>query len=66
VCVGYDLRKKTQRYYETSQLPFCQLLGTPQENKKQSVYEGSHVVPRTELAKETLAWLDRYLGPVTR
>jgi dienelactone hydrolase len=52
--------------YETSQLPFYQLLGTPKENKKQSVYEGSHVVPRTELVKETLAWLDRYLGPVTK
>lgn len=23
-----------------------------------------HFVPRTELVKETLEWLDRYLGPV--
>jgi len=50
----------------TSQLPFYQLLGTPKENKKLFVYEGGHMVPRTELVKETLAWLDRYLGPVTK
>jgi hypothetical protein len=28
------------------------------------VYEGGHDVPRTELIKETLRWLDTYLGPV--
>jgi len=28
------------------------------------VYDGSHSVPATQLAKESLAWLDRYLGPV--
>ncbi|MBZ5499614.1 MAG: protein kinase [Acidobacteriia bacterium] len=50
--------------YETSQVPFYQLLGTPKENKKLIVHEGSHVVPRTELVKETLAWLDHYLGTV--
>jgi len=52
--------------YGTSQLPFYQLLGTPKEDKKLFVYEGGHMVPRTELVKETLAWLDRYLGPVTK
>jgi hypothetical protein len=25
--------------------------------------EGGHSVPRTQLVKETLAWLDRYFGP---
>ena len=50
--------------YETSQLPFFQLLGTPEENKRIFVYEGGHAVPSTQLIKETLAWLDRYLGPV--
>jgi hypothetical protein len=29
------------------------------------VYEGGHDVPRTELIKESLAWLDTYLGPVS-
>jgi len=50
--------------YETSQLPFFELLGTPKEHKKMFVYEGGHSVPRTEVVKETLTWLDRYLGPV--
>ena len=50
--------------YETSQLPFFKLLGTTPEHKKIMVYEGGHSVPKIELAKETLQWLDHYLGPV--
>jgi serine/threonine protein kinase/dienelactone hydrolase len=52
--------------YETSQLPFYELLGTSKEHKTILVYEGGHTVPKTELVKETLAWLDRYLGPVSK
>jgi serine/threonine protein kinase/dienelactone hydrolase len=40
------------------------LLGTPAEHKRQIVYDTDHYVPRNEFVKETLAWLDRYLGPV--
>jgi|GEM_PF-6068058 len=32
--------------------------------KKYLVHVGGHDVPRTDLIKETLAWLDKYLGPV--
>jgi len=49
---------------KTSQLVMFRLLGTPKENKRQVIYESGHAVPRTEMIKETLAWLDRYLGPV--
>jgi dienelactone hydrolase len=49
---------------ETSQLPMFDLLGTPKEHKKRISYPRGHMVPRAELIKETLAWLDRYLGPV--
>jgi eukaryotic-like serine/threonine-protein kinase len=49
---------------ETAQRPFFDLLGTPADRKKWTVYEGGHDVPRTELIKETLGWLDTYLGPV--
>lgn len=28
------------------------------------VYPGGHSVPRTEMIKDSLRWLDRYLGPV--
>lgn len=50
---------------ETTQIPFFQLLGTPPEHKRQFIYESSHFVPRADLIKETLNWLDLYLGPVT-
>lgn len=49
---------------ETSQEPMFRLLGTPPEHKRWVVYEGGHFVPRTQLIKETLDWIDKYLGPV--
>ncbi|MEJ2085550.1 MAG: SUMF1/EgtB/PvdO family nonheme iron enzyme [Acidobacteriota bacterium] len=45
---------------ETAQKPLYDLLGTPDEDKRYVVYPGSHAVPRRELIKEVLAWLDRY------
>jgi dipeptidyl aminopeptidase/acylaminoacyl peptidase len=42
------------------------LLGTPAADKRLILYETDHIPPRTEYIKETLAWLDKYLGPVTR
>ena len=52
---------------ETSQAPMFNLLGTPAEHKKHVVFEGAgHVPPRIEVIRETLDWLDRYLGPVGR
>jgi len=50
--------------YETSQKPMFDLLGTPAEHKRLILYETDHIPPRNEFIKETLAWLDRYLGPV--
>ena len=50
--------------YETMSKPMFDLLGTPHENKKQIVYENDHFVPRKELIRESLSWLDRYFGPV--
>ena len=50
--------------YERSIKPFYDLLGTPAEHKKLKLYDTDHVPPRDEIIKETLAWLDRYLGPV--
>ena len=49
---------------ETSQEPMFRLLGTPIEQKRRVVYATGHNIPRNELIKETLDWLDRYLGPV--
>jgi dienelactone hydrolase len=50
--------------YETSQLPYFELLKTPAADKRLVVHEAGHSFPRTELVKETLSWLDRYLGAV--
>jgi serine/threonine protein kinase/dienelactone hydrolase len=57
-------RYDSNRPYETSQIPFFQLLGTPVNKKKHLVYDEMHYVPRGQLIKETLSWLDQYLGPV--
>jgi pimeloyl-ACP methyl ester carboxylesterase len=45
---------------ETSQKPMLRLLGTPADQKRYVVEEGSHFVPRTRQIQETLGWLDRY------
>lgn len=50
---------------ETSEEPMFRLLGTAKGHKRRVVYETGHNIPRNELIKETLDWLDRYLGPVT-
>lgn len=52
--------------YETSQVPMYRLLCTPKEHKVHKVYETGHHVPGNEITKETLNWLDKYLGPVNR
>ena len=49
---------------ETAQKPLFDLFGTPAADKHHVRYPASHVVPRNEVIKETLDWLDRYLGPV--
>jgi len=44
--------------------PMYERLGTPQGHKRLLLYDSDHYVPLKEVTKETLAWLDRYLGPV--
>ena len=46
--------------------PMFDLLGTPAEHKRLILYDTDHIPPRNEYIKETLAWLDKYLGPVKR
>jgi cephalosporin-C deacetylase-like acetyl esterase len=50
--------------YEKEIKPMFDFLGTPDEHKDMKLYESDHIPPRIEFIKETLAWLDRYLGPV--
>jgi dienelactone hydrolase len=50
---------------DASQEPLFRLLASPAGAKRHAVYEGGHVPPRLQdIARETLDWLDRYLGPV--
>jgi dienelactone hydrolase len=58
----YDFIFPEQR----SQLPFFTMLGTPGDLKRRVAYDTGHNVPQAEMIKETLDWLDRYLGPVQR
>ena len=46
--------------------PMFEALGTPEGDKRLILYDTDHIPPRAEYIKETLAWLDRYLGPVER
>ena len=57
-------RYDTLAPYETSIKPLFDLLGTPEEHKELKLYETDHIPPMNEFIKETLVWLDRYLGPV--
>jgi len=50
---------------ETSQLPAFHDLGTPDQDKRQVIYETGHNLPRNEMIREVLNWLDHYLGPVS-
>ena len=49
---------------ETAQVPMFKLLGTPEADKRHTLYDGGHVFPFARIMKDSLEWLDRYLGPV--
>ncbi len=52
--------------YESTVKPMFDLLATPEQDKKLVLYETDHFVPKSEIVKETLNWLDKYFGPVKR
>jgi hypothetical protein len=40
-------------------------LGTARRDKRYVTVDGGHTqIPRAQTVRETLGWLDRYLGPV--
>ena len=49
----------------TSQEPMFTLLGTAPEHKRRITYESSHAIPRNEMIKEVVNWMDKYWGPPT-
>ncbi|MBM3790645.1 MAG: hypothetical protein FJW35_09895, partial [Acidobacteria bacterium] len=46
--------------------PMFEMLGIPADRKRLILYDTDHIPPRNEFIKETLAWLDKHLGPVAR
>jgi dienelactone hydrolase len=50
---------------DTSQQPMFDALSTPKDRKDIRRYDGGHGIPRVELIRETLNWLDRF-QPVKR
>ena len=57
-------RYDTLRRFDTFIRPMFDLLGTPDEHKALRVFETDHIPPMNEFIKQSLDWLDRYLGPV--
>ena len=49
---------------ESCQIPFFQLLGSPSADKRHVLLDSGHGLPYTPWFKETLDWLDHYLGRV--
>ena len=49
---------------ETTQLPLLRALGPPERDERHVSVESGHFPPRELVVRESLAWLDRYLGPV--
>ena len=49
---------------DVSQRPLFELLGTPASGKRLALFEGGHIPPMQGMMRETLEWLDKYLGPV--
>jgi hypothetical protein len=65
-----DARPDAQRRFdfflpeEGTQIPMFRLLGTPDAQKRRVVYDTGHNIPRPDLIRESLDWLDTHLGPV--
>jgi serine/threonine protein kinase/predicted esterase len=49
---------------ETTQKPMFRLLGTKEQDKRYALFDSGHLPPRNDVIRETLNWLDNYLGPV--
>lgn len=50
----------------SSQLPLFRLLGVPEPQKRHLLFDSGHVPPTNAVVKESLDWLDRYLGLVLK
>jgi formylglycine-generating enzyme required for sulfatase activity len=49
---------------DETQRPLFRLLGSPEKDKRHVLFDSGHVPNFPDVIRETLDWLDRYLGPV--
>ena len=49
---------------DTCQEPLFHALGTPTQDKSHVLYDTGHAPPLLPMMKDTLNWLEHYLGPV--
>ncbi len=56
------LNGRFDNYYPTvsSQEPLFRLLGTPAEHKRRVEYDAAHNIPRTEMIKEVVSFMEKY------
>jgi formylglycine-generating enzyme required for sulfatase activity/pimeloyl-ACP methyl ester carboxylesterase len=57
-------RHDVLRPVATYQTPMFQSLGTSDDRKRHAILDGGHSPPRNQVIRETLDWLDQYLGLV--
>jgi serine/threonine protein kinase/dienelactone hydrolase len=55
---------KYDMVFDSQIKPMYDLLGTPQKDKDLNLYESDHIPPQDKFIRDTLNWLDQYLGPV--
>jgi dienelactone hydrolase len=49
---------------DTCQEPLFNALGAPSQDKQHVLFDSGHSLPQLQAMKESLDWLDHYLGPV--
>lgn len=62
-------RYDTIFFYDKSQEPLFELIGTASEHKVHKIYPTGHGIGgvyREQKQRDILEWLDNYLGPVDR
>ncbi len=59
-------RNDSMHHYDTGQVPFFEAIDVPESDKEFVVLDAGHIPPWNEVIRQSLDWLDRWLGPVRR
>lgn len=52
--------------YEIKVKPFYDLLGTQEKDKRLCLFETDHNIPKSDMVREVINWLDKYFGHIKR